>query len=75
MMPGDSGCQRLPRIIGLGWALILSSVRISAQETYFIGLVNKVVPAERLMSEATKVAETICRRSQLAVHARKEAII
>ncbi|MBM3141924.1 MAG: enoyl-CoA hydratase/isomerase family protein [Chloroflexi bacterium] len=76
MMPGDGGCQRLPRVVGLGRALelILTGQRISAQEAYRIGLVNKVVPAERLMSEATKVAETICQRSQLAVQACKEAI-
>ncbi len=74
MIPEDGGCQRLPRIIGLGWALILTGERISAQEAYFIGLVKKVVPAEWLMSEATKVAETICQRSQLAVRACKESI-
>ncbi|MBM4446948.1 MAG: enoyl-CoA hydratase/isomerase family protein [Chloroflexi bacterium] len=76
MMPGDGGCQRLPRVIGLGRALelILTGERISAQEAYRIGLVNKVVSAEQLMFEATKLAETICQHSQLAVHACKEAI-
>jgi enoyl-CoA hydratase/carnithine racemase len=77
LMPGDGGCQRLPRVVGLGRALelILTAERIDAQEAYRIGLVNKVVPAEQLMATATKMAETICQRSQLAVRSCKEAII
>jgi enoyl-CoA hydratase/carnithine racemase len=46
----------LPRIVGLGKAteLIYFGDTIDAQEAYRIGLANRVVPAESLISEARK---------------------
>jgi len=48
---------------------------IDAQEAYRIGLVNKVVPPEEVMSTAKEWAETICGAGPLAVRAAKEAMI
>jgi len=48
---------------------------INAQEAYRIGLVNKVVPKEQVMTTAKRWAELICRAGPLAVRAAKEAMI
>ena len=48
---------------------------IDAQEAYRIGLVNKVVPIDELMTEAKKLAETICRAGPLAVRTAKETMM
>ncbi len=76
IIPGAGGTQRLPRLIPLGKSLemILTGERIDAQEAYRIGLVNKVVPPDQLLPEATKLAERICRNAPLAVRAAKEAV-
>ena len=77
VLPGDGGTQRLPRAIP--WAkaaeLILTGRPIDAQEAYRIGLVNKVVPQEKLMPTAREWAEVICQAAPLAVRAAKEAMI
>lgn len=51
----------LPQIVGLGNAaeLILTGRIIDAAEAGRVGLVNRVVPAERLMDEAMGLAEEI----------------
>ena len=55
--------------------IVLMGRPIDAQEAYRIGLVNKVVPLERLMPTAKEWAEVICRAGPLAVRAAKEAMI
>lgn len=74
--PGFSGTQRLARIVGEGRAkeLIFTAQVIDAREAFRIGLFNKVVPAEELMSEAMKMARTIASKAPLAVRYSKEAI-
>src|SRR6476620_5077442 len=53
--PGYGGTVRLPRLIGRGRALelLLTGAMIDAQEAWRIGLVNRVVPADRLIAEST----------------------
>ncbi len=76
-MPGGGGTQRLPRFIP--WAkaaeLLLTGEPIDAQEAYRLGLVNKVVPLDQLMSTAKEWAELICKKGPLGVRASKEAMI
>ncbi|MEG2276352.1 MAG: short-chain-enoyl-CoA hydratase [Odoribacter sp.] len=76
IIPGFSGTQRLPRIVGLGKAkeLIYTATVIPAEEAYRIGLVNKVVEPEELMTEAIAMAKVIASKAQLAVRYAKEAI-
>ena len=74
---GDGGTQRLPRVVGLGRAmeLIITGRRIDVQEAYRIGLVNEIVPADRLMARATELAEAICQFPQGAIRTDKEAVM
>jgi enoyl-CoA hydratase len=61
LIPGWGGTQRLPRLVGMGIAkeIILGGGQIDAKRAYEIGLVNKVVPADKLMEEANKFARKL----------------
>jgi enoyl-CoA hydratase len=67
-------CQNLARIVGLGKAMemLCSGITIDAQEAYRIGMVNKVVPQEKLMEEAMKSANEVKKCSPVAVRIAKE---
>ena len=73
-LPGGGGTQTLPRLVGLGDALLmlLTGQSVSAAEALRIGLVQKVVPAEQLLEETLEIAEAICRSGQSAVRLVKE---
>jgi enoyl-CoA hydratase len=74
--PGYGGTQRLPRLVGKGNALhlILSGEMIDAHEAYRIGLVNRVVPADRLLPESEKLMRGILAMAPLAVRLSIEAV-
>ena len=74
--PGFGGTQRLARIVGIGRAkeIIYSAQNINADEAYRIGLVNKVVTLEELMTTAKKLAGKIMRNAPIAVKLCKDAI-
>jgi enoyl-CoA hydratase/carnithine racemase len=76
-IPTDGGTQRLSRIIGRGKALemLLTADAISAAEALEIGLVSKVVPADALTGEVTKLAETIASKGPIALRYLKEAVL
>jgi enoyl-CoA hydratase/carnithine racemase len=75
LMPGAGGTQRLPRLIGPGWAnyLLFTGEPISAQKAMEIGLVNQVVAHEDLMKTALEIANRINSKAPLAVRAAKKA--
>jgi len=77
LIPGFAGTQRLPRIVGKakGLEMILSGAHYSAKEAWEMGLVNKVVPHDRLMEEAKALARTIASRSRVAVSAAMDAVM
>jgi len=58
IMPGYGGNGRLMRLVGAGRAkeMIYTGRVVNAQEAERIGLVNRVVPHERLMDEAMTMA-------------------
>lgn len=69
IIPGFGGSQRLARLIGRGraLALLLGAGRIGAVEAERIGLINRVVPAADLASEAMLLAQQLSAKPPLAV--------
>lgn len=61
MVPMDGGMWLLPRIVGRAKAmeLLLTGNRVYADEALRLGLVNQVVPHEKLREETMKLAEQI----------------
>jgi enoyl-CoA hydratase len=76
LIPGFGGSQRLPRLVGKGLALeiLLSGEMISAARAYEIGLVNRVVPAAELLSQAKQLASTLASKAPLAARLIIEAV-
>ena len=70
LLPGWGGTQRLPRIVGKGIAneIILTGMNISAGRAYEIGLVNKVVKKDDLISNCNEIAQAIIRNSPNAIN-------
>lgn len=69
LIPGGGGTQRLPRLVGLGRALLLNMTGdfIDARTAYEWGLVERVVPREELEETALGIARTIAERSPVAI--------
>ena len=74
--PGYGGTVRLPRIVGKARALelLLTGEMIDAEEARRIGLVNRVVPPERLLAESEGLLRSILANGPLAVRACLEAV-
>jgi enoyl-CoA hydratase len=69
IIPGYAGTQRLPRLVGKARAmeLILTGAQITASEAERIGLVNRVVPAASLLTEAKQLAGQLAKQAPIAV--------
>ncbi len=76
IFPGGGGTQRLPRLIGWGRAkeLIYTGKMIDAAEAERIGLVNKVVPQDKLAETVNELAETIASKSPITMDLVKKTI-
>ncbi|MEC5324306.1 MULTISPECIES: enoyl-CoA hydratase [unclassified Aurantimonas] len=75
IIPGMGGSQRLTRAVGKYKAMdmILTGRMIGAEEAERIGLVSRLVPADKLMEEALGAATTIADFSKPATMTAKEA--
>lgn len=73
----DGGLVRLPWIVGLGHAMemFLSGDRFDADWAMRTGLVNRVIPAERLVEESLTYAAKLASRAPLAQRLGKEALL
>jgi len=76
VMPGAGGTQRLTRAIGRARAmdLILTGRTITASEAETMGLVSRVVPADRTLDEALALGAAVAAQAPVAVLAAKEAV-
>jgi enoyl-CoA hydratase len=73
IFPGLGGVQRLMRLTGITKAkeLLFTARWFDAREALELGLVNAVVPAEKLMEACLEKAEAISKNAPLAVKAIK----
>ncbi len=62
-IPGYGGTQRIPRIIGLGAAkkFIYTGEAINASHALKIGLVEEIVPNEKILERAIEIARAIAK--------------
>jgi enoyl-CoA hydratase len=76
VIPGAGGTQRLPRTIGKYKAMdmVLTGRMMDAAEAERANLVSRVVPADRLIGEALKIAERIAALSPVAAALAKQAV-
>jgi enoyl-CoA hydratase/carnithine racemase len=76
VFPGAGGTVRLPRVIpaGLAKELIYTAKRFDGKEAERIGFVNRAYPADRLVDEASAMAEAIAANGPLGVRAAKKVI-
>jgi enoyl-CoA hydratase len=76
LIPGYAGTQRLPRLVGLGNALhlLLSAEMITAEDALRMGLVQKVVEPEALLTTALDLAKLIASKGPKAVKLVKRVV-
>jgi enoyl-CoA hydratase len=69
LIPGYAGTQRLPRLIGMGDALmmLITGEMYTAAEALRIGLVQRVTEPEQLMDEVFRIAGVIASKGPDAV--------
>lgn len=76
LVAGGGNTQRLPRILGIRKAkeIMYSGDRISPGDALAFGLVNKVVPADKLEEEVSTLAKRLCEKSPMATATVKRLI-
>ena len=76
LTPGGGASQRLPRLIGVRKAkeLLYTGDRITPVEAERLGLVNKVVPADKLEEATNELASKLTSKSPMALKAVKKLV-
>ncbi|MBN1276368.1 MAG: enoyl-CoA hydratase/isomerase family protein [Deltaproteobacteria bacterium] len=76
LVPGDGGAYFLPRLVGLSKAmeLLFTGDSLNPQEALELGIINRVVPHEKLMEETMLLAEKIASKPPLAIRMMKRAV-
>jgi len=76
VIPGAGGTQRLIRAVGkaIAMEMILNDRRLTAQEAYQFGLVNRIASPDAYLDAALKLANEIATRAPIAVRLAKESI-
>jgi enoyl-CoA hydratase/carnithine racemase len=76
LIPGGGGTQVLPRLVGEKKAkeLVFTGDMITAEEALRIGLVNRVVPKERLREAVEEFVGALAKRSPIILKLAKLAV-
>jgi enoyl-CoA hydratase len=77
IIPAAGGTQTLPRTVGKAKAfeMLYTGRHINAEEACRTGLLNRVVPRDRLLATADDIARRIVSYDQKAVRRVKEAVV
>lgn len=77
IIPAAGATQTLPRAIGRARALemLLANRWLNGEEAFQFGLVNRVVPKDRLLEAAEEIARKISSYNPMAVRSAKQAVI
>ncbi|NLN87508.1 MAG: enoyl-CoA hydratase/isomerase family protein, partial [Syntrophomonadaceae bacterium] len=77
LFPAGGGTQRLPRVVGIGWAtqMILTGDPIDCETALKIGLVTKIVPGDKLMEEAKRIAARLAGKAPITARVTKQCLI
>lgn len=77
LFPMGGSTVRLPRQIPYcnAMEILLTGEQLSAEEALRIGLINKIVPPDRVMAEARRYAAIIADNGPLAVQAVKRSVV
>ena len=76
-IPSAGGTQLLPRTVppGVAREMILSGDPVDAETAWRIGLVQRLVPRDRLYAEAERLARLLMSRAPLALRLAKRAVL
>ena len=76
IIPGGGGTQRLPKIVGQGIAkeLLYFGDMFDSARAMELGIVNKVVPAEEVVSVAKEWANKLAQKPPVALQMLKQAV-
>ena len=76
IFPGAGGALRLPRIVGSGVArdLLFTGRRVTAEEAFRIGLVDRLVAPQSVLETAAELAASMAANAPLAMRAVKRAL-
>ena len=77
LFPAGGGTQRLPRVVGIGWAtqMILTGDSIDCETALKIGLVTKVVPSSKLLEEAKKIGTKLAGKAPITTRVTKQCLM
>ena len=77
IIPAAGATQTLPRTIGRGRALemLLTNRWLNGEEAFQFGLVNRVVPKDKLLQTAEEMAKKIASCNPMAVRNAKQAVV
>jgi enoyl-CoA hydratase len=77
IIPAAGGTQTLPRAIGMAKALemLLANRWLSSEEAHSTGLVNQVVPRNKLLETAEEMAKKIASFDPMVVRNAKQAVV
>jgi len=75
IVPGDGGAYLLPRLVGIGKALELlwTGTSLTAQQALELGIVNRIYPAQELLSKTITFAQELSKGPTLAIGLIKRA--